>query len=148
MTFAGVLTGTAEGYALIERTVVADLRRLTNDDSGTVVDEEATSDGRTGMDLNAGDRPCCLADGACGEEVSFFIQSVRDLMCKHGMQTGVEQKHFHVRGCRRVTFTHDAYFIADLVDRGDELACCGDLILILADLCTCPAEGITDIVCE
>ena len=145
VTLAGVLTGTAEGDTLVERTVVADLRRFTDDDACAVVDEEALADGRTGVDLNAGDRACCLADGACGEEVPFFVQSVRYLVCQYCMQTGVEQQHFKVRGCCGVALLDNTDFVTDFIDCGDDFVCCGDDVRMTAQIGACPAEGVADV---
>ena len=145
VTFAGVLAGTAEGDTLIERTVVADLRRFTDDNPGSVVDEESFANGSTRVDFNAGDRSCRLADSTCGEEVSFFIQSVGNFVREHRMQTGVEQQHFEIGRCRRVAFLDNTNLVADLVDGGDDLTCRGNLICVFADLCACPAERVADV---
>ena len=49
MTFPGLLTITAERHALIDLDVVADDRRLADDDAGAVVDEEIFADLRAGV---------------------------------------------------------------------------------------------------
>ena len=43
----------AEGDALVDADIVADLRGLADDDAGAVVDEEAMADGRARMDVDA-----------------------------------------------------------------------------------------------
>src|ERR1017187_4387855 len=52
MAFALLIAGTAQGHALVEQHVVADLRGLAYYHAGTVVDEEAASDGGSRMNLN------------------------------------------------------------------------------------------------
>ena len=47
--------GAAEGDALVEVAVVADLRRFADDDAHAVIDEETLADRGAGVDLNAGE---------------------------------------------------------------------------------------------
>ena len=53
MALAGVLAGTAQGDAVVDRAVVTDLRRLTKDDAHAVVDKQLAADLRAGVDLDA-----------------------------------------------------------------------------------------------
>lgn len=64
MALAGVLAGAAEGHAVVDGAVVADLCRLTKDDAHAVVDEQALADLCAGVDLDAGLMPAPLADPA------------------------------------------------------------------------------------
>src|SRR5271168_3808787 len=50
MTFAGFLARAAEGHALIERYVISDDSGFADDDTHSVIDEEAAPDLRAGMD--------------------------------------------------------------------------------------------------
>src|SRR5690606_28775931 len=43
-----------EGHALIDATVIADLRRLADDDAGSVIDEERLANCRAGVNVDAG----------------------------------------------------------------------------------------------
>lgn len=52
MSFALFLTGTAEGNTLIQCHVIADLCRLADDYSGTVIDKQSLAYGGSGMDLD------------------------------------------------------------------------------------------------
>ncbi len=54
MPLAALLSGPAEGHALIDRYVVTDLGRLADDHTHAVVDEQAAADARARMDLDAG----------------------------------------------------------------------------------------------
>ena len=53
MALAGVLAGAAQGHAVVDGAVVADLRRLAEDDAQAVVHEQALADLRAGVDLDA-----------------------------------------------------------------------------------------------
>src|SRR5690554_4132165 len=53
-TLALVPAGTAQGDTLIERDIVADDGRFTDHYAHAVINKEASSDRRTGMDLDAG----------------------------------------------------------------------------------------------
>ena len=50
----------AERHTLIELDVVADVRRLADDDAGAVVNEEVRADLRAGVDVDAGVAVGCL----------------------------------------------------------------------------------------
>ena len=52
VTFADVFTRSAEGHALVDRAIVADLGGLTDDNAHTVVDEKTFADLCTGVNLD------------------------------------------------------------------------------------------------
>ena len=60
MTLADILARTAEGYALIERHVVADDGRFADDHTVAMVDEEPFSDACAGMNLDSRDMAAVL----------------------------------------------------------------------------------------
>ena len=60
MTFPGLLTITAERHALIQRHVVSDDGRLSDDNACSMVDKQSLSDRRTRMDFDTGFSRCPL----------------------------------------------------------------------------------------
>jgi len=74
------LPTTAERDALVERHVVADLRRLADDDPGAVVDEEPLADPRRRMDLDPGPRAREHRQRARRDRHPGRVQAVRDAM--------------------------------------------------------------------
>ena len=54
MTLAFLLAGASQGYVLVESDVVADNRSLADDHAHAMIDEQAPSDVRSGVYLNAG----------------------------------------------------------------------------------------------
>ena len=79
----------AERHALIELDVVADDRRLADDDAGAVVDEEILADLRTGVDVNAGRAVGVLAHDARDERNLALIELVRHAVDEDRVQAGV-----------------------------------------------------------
>ena len=79
----------AERHALIELDVVADDRRLADDDAGAVVDEEVFADLGAGVDVDAGRAVGIFAHDARDERHAALIQLVRDAVDEDGIQTGV-----------------------------------------------------------
>ena len=63
---------------MIEHHVIANDRRLTDDNAGSVVDEESPSDHGPGMDLNAGQHARDLGQQSGQERDAQLIQGVRD----------------------------------------------------------------------
>ena len=64
MPFSADFAGAAQGYALIQQHVFADLCRFTNHHAHAVIDEESPADGRARMNFDAGDGPGELAHDA------------------------------------------------------------------------------------
>ena len=115
MAFPGVLTGAAEGHALIDRAVVADFRGLADHDGGAVVDHHAFADLGGGVDLDPGDEARSLADRPRRERMPLLVQGVRRPMEEQGVHTGVEQQHFRVGRGGRVAFTKGVHVVEDRV---------------------------------
>ena len=90
MALAGVLAGTAQGDAVVDRAVVADLRRLTKDDAHAVVDKELAPDLGAGVDLDAGQVARQLADKTGQEETPVVVQKMCDLVRDQHMKAGVQ----------------------------------------------------------
>ena len=99
MALAGMLAGAAERHALVERAVVADLGGLTDDDAAAVVDHQSLADFGAGVDLDAGEKLCALADGARTDLVPVRIERMGGAVQQHGVQSRVEQEHLKVARC-------------------------------------------------
>ena len=62
MALAGVLAGAAQSDTVVDGAVVPDLTGLAEHDAHAVINEQASADGGTGMDLDAGAAASVLAD--------------------------------------------------------------------------------------
>ena len=78
MALAAMERGAAEGHALIERHVVADLGGLADHHAHAVVDEQAPADLGAGMDLDAGQDPPEMRDEAARAPASRAATAMRD----------------------------------------------------------------------
>src|SRR5450759_554740 len=76
MPLAGLLARAAQGDSLLHGHVVADLRGLSDHDSGAVVDEQAVADARAGVDLDAGEKAVELADPARHDRYAHIVEPV------------------------------------------------------------------------
>ena len=72
MALAALLARAAEGHALKERHVIADLSGLADDHTHAVVNEQARTDGCAGMDLDTGKEPGKLRQGARDKGNAFL----------------------------------------------------------------------------
>ena len=89
MALSGMFTGSAERNTLIQRAVIADLSRLSDNDPRAVVDKQSLTYRSTRMDLYSGKKTRGLADKTCGELMSALIQLVCDTVRRDCMQTRV-----------------------------------------------------------
>lgn len=60
MTLAGLLSGTSQGYTLIQGYIISHDRGLSDDDAASMVDKKSLADGGTRMDLDTGLSGCAL----------------------------------------------------------------------------------------
>ena len=90
MALAGVLAGTAQGDAVVDCAVVADLRRLTKDDAHTVVDKELVPDLAPGWISMPVEVARQLADKTGQEETPVVVQKMCDLVRDQHMKAGVQ----------------------------------------------------------
>src|SRR4051794_25907962 len=88
MALAGGEPRPAERHALVQRHVLADLRRLPHHDAHAVVDEEAVADVGGRMDLDAGHRPGRGRDGPGRERQTGLAEGVRDAVREERMDPG------------------------------------------------------------
>src|SRR3546814_19445151 len=87
----------AEGDALVERHVVADLRGLTDHDAHAVVDEQPLADPGAGMDLDAGEDAAEMRDEASQQVPAATPRRVRHPMEHQRVEAGVAQRHLQPR---------------------------------------------------
>ena len=100
VALAGVLAGAAEGDAVVDGAVVADLGGLADDDAHAVVDEQALADLRTGVYLDAGHMPRKLRKRTREEKVLVLIEPVCLAVVKQSMEALIEEDDLE-RGARR-----------------------------------------------
>ena len=101
VTLARILTRTAQGHAVVDRAVVADLGGLADDDTHAVVDEQAAANGRARVDLHAGHGACKLRDHTRQKEALVQVQPVGQTVVNHRVKARIEQKYLGGRaGCR------------------------------------------------
>ena len=102
MTLAGVVTGTAERYTVVNRAVVANLSGFTDNDAHAVVNKQTFADLCTRVDLNTGHMPRKLRQRTRKKEMLVFVQPVRLTVVKQGMKALIEQNNFQCGACCRV----------------------------------------------
>ena len=82
--------------------MVADDRRLADDDAGPVVDEEVFSDGRAGVDVDAGVVVGVLGHHPGDHGDLHAIEHVGDAVDKDGVEAGVGEDDLLLGGRGRV----------------------------------------------
>ena len=114
MAFAGFLAGTAQGCALIESAVIADDGGFADDHAGAVVDEESLTDLRTGMDLNAGQKPSALAHKTGGEIMPAAMERVGQPIEHQRVEAGVEEQYLRAGACGGISLADGVDVPSDL----------------------------------
>ena len=102
VALAGVLAGAAQGDAVVDGAVVADLGGLAKDDAHAVVDEQPAADGGAGVNLDAGLVAAPLADPPGQEKVAPLVQPVGDAVVHQDVKARVQQHDFQHGACGRV----------------------------------------------
>ena len=102
MALAVVLAGAAQGDAMIDQAVVADLGGLADDDAHPVVNDQAAADLGAGVDLNAGDVAGQLGVQAGQEGKVVTVEPVGDAVEDDGVDAGVEEKDLQLAAGGRV----------------------------------------------
>src|SRR3546814_14792229 len=87
----------AEGDALVERHVVADLRGLTDHDAHAVVDEQPLADPGAGMDLDAGDDVADMRDAESQQVPADMPRTVPHTMDHPRVDAGGAHRHSNPR---------------------------------------------------
>src|SRR5664280_1971431 len=94
--------GAAQGHALIEGHVHADLGGLADDHAGGVVDEQAGPQGGCGVDIHPGERLGHSGGHPGGEGVPAPPKRVADAVGPDGVHARVAQSDLEGRACGRV----------------------------------------------
>ena len=87
----------AEGHALVELHVLADVARLADDDAGAVIDEEIAADRGAGVNVDAGAAMSPLAHHAGNERDADLVQQVSEAIDGDRFETGVAKNDFRRR---------------------------------------------------
>ena len=102
VSLAGILAGAAQGNAVIDRAVIADLGRFAKHNAHAMVNEQPVADLGTGVDLNAGQVAGQLADEARQEETLVTVQKMCNFVRYQHMETGVQNDDLRHIACGRV----------------------------------------------
>lgn len=112
MAFSFFFTGTAEGYALIEGYVVADDRRLADDNSHTMVDKKSFTDLSTGMNFDSRKEAGDGGNNSGRDEPLAAVKEVSQAVSPNGMKAGITEQDFERVFGRRVAVLNDANVVA------------------------------------
>jgi len=93
MALAGFLPGAAKRDALIQEAVIPDFSGFADNDAHAVIDEKTASDGRAGMDFNAGYPAGGLGNEARDEGDASPVKRVGEAMKKDGVETWITQQN-------------------------------------------------------
>src|SRR5665647_441547 len=114
MTLDALHRTTAEGDAVVHQYVVAYLGSLADDHTHAVVDEEAPTDLRAGVDLDAGDRPRELGQQPSSQAATGLgPQAVREPVHPDGMQPWGGQRHLETGVHGRVPLDRRVQILTD-----------------------------------
>ena len=91
VAFAVVLARTAQGHPLVQRAVVANLRRLTDHHAHTVVNEQPPANGSAGMNFYAGLMPGPLAEPPGDKLMAADVKPMGLAVCAHSLEAGIEE---------------------------------------------------------
>ena len=103
----------AEGDALVEPDVLTDDASLADHDARAVIDEEARSNARAGVDIDAGRLVSQLGDHSRNERHAQCVQLVRDAMVADGRHAYVREHRLVDAGRGRVTIERRARVAAE-----------------------------------
>ena len=118
MTLAGTHGHPAKSHAVEQQDVVANFRRLADDHSHAVVDEEALTDDCGWVDLDAGEVSGGLGQSASGEAVPFVPQLVSGAVRPQGVDAWIEKCYLHVGTGSRIAFTRRSQVLACQFQKG------------------------------
>src|SRR4029077_17668393 len=102
MPLAALGAGTAQGDALVDQHVVADLAGLADDDSGAVIDEETMTDAGARVDLDAREEAAHLRDHARNQRQIPAVELVGETMEQERLKAGIAEDDFKDALSRRV----------------------------------------------
>ena len=102
MALSLVLSGTAQGDAVINQAVVANLGGLANNDPHAVVNDKAAANPGARVDLNPRPHPAPLAYQPGQKLQAAHIEKVGDAVIYGGVYARVEQKNLQAAPGRRI----------------------------------------------
>ena len=108
MALALFLARTAQSHPLIERDIPAKLRRLTDDDSRTMVNEKPLTDCGSGMDLNAREEAAEIRNHARQQHPAAPVKRMRYTMHPDCMQSRIAKNNLPYTACGRVPLKYNA----------------------------------------
>jgi len=91
-------TQRTQGYALIELNLVANVDRLTNHHSGTVVNTESFTDPGTRMDIDTGNAVRVFGENSGNERHLKLKKFVRQPVYRDGVKSGVGSDNLSLTG--------------------------------------------------
>src|SRR5438552_4617217 len=81
----------AQGYAVIDGAIVADLRGFADHRPHPRIDEQPLADARAGMDLDAGEHPPEMRHEAASQMPAALPEPVGEAVIEQRLETGVAQ---------------------------------------------------------
>jgi len=93
VALAGFLSRSSQRHALIERAIVPDNRRLANNDTHPVVNEEPAADLRTRMDLDAGEKAPDLGEQSGNEWNAVSVEKMRHAIVPQSVEPGIGENY-------------------------------------------------------
>jgi hypothetical protein len=113
MALTSVLTGPSQGHTLKERDVIADLGGFSDDDAHAVIDEKSFSNGRRGVDLDAGQDPSDLRNSPREEWNVMAMEPMRHAVGQERVKAGIGQNDFNRTRSRRVSIEHRSQILSN-----------------------------------
>ena len=92
----------AQGDALVQLHMIANLARFADHDARAMVDEEVVADRRAGMDVDSRFLVCPLGHHAWNERHAQPMQFVRQAVDRYGPESRIAENHFVQALARRV----------------------------------------------
>jgi hypothetical protein len=111
--------GAAERDALVDGAVVADLRRLADDDTHAVVDEDTPADLRAGVDLDAGEETRQMRGDAAEPRKAGEPASTRPAVHEDRMQARITGQHLPSPARSGVALTDAGDVFSEAVEHGE-----------------------------
>ncbi len=106
---------------MVERHVIADLRRLANDHPHAVIDEKLAADLRSGMDFNPGQEPADVRYETPKEKKLVTPEPVGDAVDPEGMKSRIAEDDLQGTACRRVTIKNRIDIFSKALEHGKHL---------------------------
>jgi hypothetical protein len=111
MALALVPTGASQRDSVVKRDIVADFRRLANNHSCSMIDEEATADGCSGMNVDIAPKPGEKSQQARQVMKSATPQAVAQTVHENGMHAGVSGQYFKTGAGRRIALKNTGHIL-------------------------------------